>query len=391
VIARWWVHRRTEDALLDSEARLKAVVTSARDAIVAVDAGGRVTMLNPAAEAMFGQPVAAVVGLPLESLVPGAWAVALAGGEERSAAASPLALTARRADGATLPVEATIAGTDVAGQALYAVVLRDVTERRRIAAAQAALADRERAARTEAEAASRAKDEFLAVLSHELREPLTAIIGWGELLRSGRLPAAEAARALERIQRNARLQAHLVNDLLDVSRIVSGKFAIDLRPAPLAPIVEAAVDAIRLSAETKGIHLDAVVDRFVGAVRGDAGRLQQVVTNLLTNAVKFTPSGGRVEVVLTAVGDLAELIVRDTGRGIVAEFLPRVFDRFAQGERVHTRASGGLGLGLAIARHLVELHGGSIEAHSAGEGRGATFVVRLPLLAGGPPSGPLRG
>jgi signal transduction histidine kinase/ActR/RegA family two-component response regulator len=233
----------------------------------------------------------------------------------------------------------------------------------------------------EVQEANRAKDEFLATVSHELRTPLTPMLTWVRLLRTARLDPATATRALEAIERNARAQAQLVEDLLDVSRIITGKLRLDVRAVALESIVEAALDAVRPAADAKGIALDAALDPSV-VVAGDPDRLQQVLWNVVSNAVKFTPRGGRVEVWLGRAGDHAQVTVRDTGVGIRIEFLPFVFDRFRQADASPTRVHGGLGLGLAIVRHLVELHGGSVEAASEGEGRGATFAVRLPLAAG---------
>jgi signal transduction histidine kinase/ActR/RegA family two-component response regulator len=230
----------------------------------------------------------------------------------------------------------------------------------------------------EVQEANRAKDEFLATVSHELRTPLTPMLTWVRLLRTARLDTATAARALEAIERNARAQAQLVEDLLDVSRIITGKLRLDARAVALEAIAEAALDAVRPAADAKGITLDAALDSGV-VVTGDPDRLQQVLWNLVSNAVKFTPRGGRVEVSLGRAGDHAQVTVRDTGMGIRPEFLSFVFDRFRQADASTTRVHGGLGLGLAIVRHLVELHGGSVEAASEGEGRGATFAVRLPL------------
>jgi len=240
---------------------------------------------------------------------------------------------------------------------------------------------RERAARAEAETANRMKDEFLATLSHELRTPLTAMLGWARLLRSGELDTDTAARAVETIESNARLQAQLIEDLLDVSRIILGKLPLGVRPVELAMVTEAALDAVRPAAAAKCIRLSRVLDPTTGLVSGDPDRLQQVVWNLLSNAVKFTPSKGQVEIRLERVGRFAQITVNDTGKGISAEFLPFVFDRFRQADSSSTRVHGGLGLGLALARHLVELHGGSVHAASAGEGKGSTFSVQLPLLS----------
>ena len=236
-------------------------------------------------------------------------------------------------------------------------------------------------ARAAAEAASRAKDAFLATVSHELRTPLSPILAWSRMLRQGTLGEEKARRALEVIERCARSQAQLVEDLLDVSRIISGKFRLEVRPVPLAPVVQAAVEVVRPAAEAKGLELQAVLDPEVGAVAGDPERLKQVVWNLASNAVKFTPKGGRVEVRLARVEGHVAITVRDTGQGIRPDFLPHIFQRFEQADSTSTRAHGGLGLGLAIVRHIVELHGGTVHAESGGEDRGAVFTVRLPLAA----------
>jgi PAS domain S-box-containing protein len=244
-------------------------------------------------------------------------------------------------------------------------------------------------ARRSAEAANRAKDEFLATLSHELRTPLSPILGWTLMLRSGSLDTAATTRALEVIERNVRAQTQLIEDLLDVSRIVTGKLRLDVQVLPeLATVVEAGIESVRPSAEARGLHLDVVLDRTVGPVRGDADRLQQVVWNLLSNAVKFTPREGRVRVELAGEGGSAQIVVTDSGKGIGPEFLPYVFDRFRQADSSSTRMHGGLGLGLAIVRHLVELHGGTVEARSGGDGQGSTFVVNLPLLEATEPVAP---
>ncbi|MBV9957306.1 MAG: response regulator, partial [Acidobacteria bacterium] len=238
----------------------------------------------------------------------------------------------------------------------------------------------EQAARAEAEEASRLKDEFLATVSHELRTPLTAVLGWSHLLRRGQLDAPAATHALETIERNARAQAQLIEDLLDVSRIITGKLRLDVRSVDPVLFIEDAVEAVRPAAEAKEIRLRQILDTRVGFVSGDPQRLQQVVWNLLSNAIKFTPRGGSVEVRLARLDSQVEISVSDTGAGIRAEFLPYVFDRFRQADGTTTRQYGGLGLGLAIVRQLIEMHGGNIAARSGGEGEGATFTVRLPLL-----------
>jgi signal transduction histidine kinase/CheY-like chemotaxis protein len=235
-------------------------------------------------------------------------------------------------------------------------------------------------AQAQAEAANRVKDEFLAVLSHELRTPLNPILGWAKLLRTRSFDQKAADRALDIIERNAKLQTQLIEDLLDISRILQGKVRLDTCPINLAMIIEAGLETVRLSAEAKGIQIQTKFDAEVGLINGDAKRLQQVVWNLLSNAVKFTPSGGQVEVRLNQAGAYAQIQVTDTGQGISPEFLPYVFEYFRQADSSTTRHFGGLGLGLAIARHLVELHGGTVKAESPGYGMGATFTVQLPLM-----------
>ncbi|MEO6193658.1 MAG: response regulator [Thermoanaerobaculia bacterium] len=239
----------------------------------------------------------------------------------------------------------------------------------------------EQAARKQAEEANRTKDEFLATLSHELRTPLNAILGWVQVLRTGKLDAAAGARALETIERNARSQAQLIADLLDVSRIITGKLRLDFKPVELRRIIDSALETVRPAADAKGILLDISIGPLASPVLGDADRLQQVIWNLLSNAIKFTPRAGRVEVRLREEGGNAVIRVSDSGIGIRPDFLPYVFDRFRQAEGSITRTHGGLGLGLSIVRHLIELHGGTAEVESAGEGEGAIFSVRLPLRA----------
>ncbi|HWG28985.1 MAG TPA: response regulator [Steroidobacteraceae bacterium] len=257
----------------------------------------------------------------------------------------------------------------------------EIVRRRRAQAEREETLEREKVLRVEAEGLSRLKDEFLATMSHELRTPLNAIFGWITLLRTRQLDEPTQARALETIERNARSQKRLIEDLLDASRIVTGKVSLELVSVDPRRVVEAALDAMLPAAQTKGLTLVPQLDTRTGLVHGDFARLQQVVCNLLSNAIKFTASGGRVEVSLTRTGKMAQISVQDSGQGIKAEFLPHVFDRFRQEDGSISRRHGGLGLGLAIVRHLVELHAGSVEAHSEGEGAGARFVIHLPLRA----------
>ena len=239
---------------------------------------------------------------------------------------------------------------------------------------------REQIIRAEAEGANRAKDEFLSILSHELRTPLNAILGWSAMLRQRTLSEDKVLRALETIERNAKSQAQLIEDILDISRIITGKLRLQVRPVNLVPVIESAIDSVRLAAEAKSIRLQSVLDSEAGLLLGDANRLQQVVWNLLSNALKFTPKDGRVEIRLQRVNSHAEITVSDTGLGISSDFLPFVFDRFRQHDSTTTRSYGGLGLGLAIVRQLVELHGGTVTVVSPGIGQGTTFTVTLPAM-----------
>jgi PAS domain S-box-containing protein len=262
----------------------------------------------------------------------------------------------------------------------YVGTVEDITEQKNAEETRAQMF-REQTARQEAEAANKMKDEFLAVLSHELRTPLTAMLGWSKILRTKKLDEQGTIRALDAIERNAIAQTQLIEDILDISRIVRGQLRLNLGVVNLQSVIQAALEAVRPQAEMKSLQLDICLDSDVGKVSGDSVRLQQVVLNLLTNAVKFTPKDGRVEVHLKLLEtSCAQIIVKDTGIGIEPDFLPKVFERFRQADSSTTRSQNGLGLGLAIVRHLVELHGGTINAESPGEGQGATFSVTLPLL-----------
>ena len=257
----------------------------------------------------------------------------------------------------------------------------DITSQKLVDEELAKLLQLEHAARNEAEEANRIKDEFLATLSHEMRTPLTAMLGWLGMMRSKSLDVATTAYAFDAIERNARMQAQLIEDLVDVSRIVSGKLKLDSRPMDITPVAQAAVDAVRPAADAKQISIQITRDPFIGPVTGDPDRLQQVIWNLLSNAVKFTPAEGAIQLVVRQDETSAQIIISDTGIGIAPEFLPHVFERFRQADSTATRAHGGLGLGLAIVRHLVELHGGTVLAESAGRDQGTTFTVNLPLTA----------
>ncbi|MBW4504589.1 MAG: PAS domain S-box protein [Scytonema hyalinum WJT4-NPBG1] len=271
----------------------------------------------------------------------------------------------------------------------FSKIMQDITERKLAEEERNQLLLREQAARAQAEAANRSKDDFLAIVSHELRTPMTAILGWAGMLQTGMLDEDRVSDAIETIERNANSQMQLIEDLLDISRIVQGNLSLNFSSINLVEVIADAIEVVQPSADNKNIQLECVLDTPVELIRGDSDRLQQVVWNLLCNAIKFTPNGGRVEVRLSVVSDseqqatdnYAQIQVSDTGKGISADFLPYVFERFHQADSTSTRSNKGLGLGLAIARHLVELHGGTIQAESAGIGQGATFTVMLPLLA----------
>jgi PAS domain S-box-containing protein len=376
-----------EQAERDSQARLAGIIASATDAIITIDAEHRVTMFNAAAEVMFGCSAETVIGGTLDRFIPERFrakhrdhirAFGATGISTRQMGGERV-LAALRASGEEFPMEARISQIEVGGEKLYTVIIRDITLRKRAEAERDELLVRERAARAEAETANRAKDGFLAMISHELRTPLSPILAWSRMLRQGKVDEEKTRRALDVIERSARTQAQLIEDMLDVSRIISGKLRMQVRPVPIQPVIENAVETVRPAAEAKNVRLHVVLDTDVGPVLGDAERLQQVVWNLLSNAVKFTPKGGRVQVALERVNSHVEIAVADNGQGIRPETLPFIFERFRQGETGTTRTHGGLGLGLAIVKHILEAHGGTIHAESAGEGKGAVFTVKLPL------------
>ncbi len=380
--------KQAEEALLKSEERLRLLVENVKDyAIFMLDPDGHVASWNIGAERILGYSEAEIIGQPFSRFFP---PEAIGHGapeqELRKAVAEGQSVQERwhvRKDGTWFwATDVTTALRDETGLLRgFSKVMRDITERKRAEEERAQLLLREQAARAEAEAANRTKDEFLSIVSHELRTPLAAILLWTELLRDGNLDEATTAQALEIIERNAKSQSQLIEDLLDISRIITVNLRLSVEMVELVPVIQAAVDTLRLAAEAKGIQLQTVLEPLIGPVLGDAQRLQQIVSNLLSNAIKFTPNGGRVEIRLTRTDSEARIIVSDTGRGISSEFLPYVFDRFRQANSTTTRSLGGIGLGLAIVRHLVELHGGTVYAESPGEGRGATFTVSLPLAA----------
>lgn len=363
-----------------------SLLESAPDAIVIVDKDGRIVFANGQAEQLFGYARAELIALPIETLIPErhraghvAHRSAFAAAPRARAMGAELDLSARRKNGEEFAVEISLSPLKAEGQTLVASAIRDITARKEAEAERLRLME-ERAAHAEA---NRVKDEFLATLSHELRTPLNAILGWVTMLRRGTLDAGRAAHALAIIERNARAQAQLIEDLIDLSRVITGKLRLDPVPVDLAELADAAADVVRPSAVAKRVNLDVVAERRPILLLADPDRLQQAIWNLLTNAVKFTPEHGRIELRVYAEEEemTATIVVRDTGKGIHPGFLPRVFDRFRQEDSSSTRAQGGLGLGLAIVRSIVEAHGGGVSAASRGMGYGSTFTITLPLAA----------
>jgi len=360
---------------------------------MAMDAEGLIRFWNPRAERTFGWGRDEAIGASLVDLLVDegdrerlredfARADATTGGVPQRTE-----VLGRRRDGTSFPLEITITVIPEDPDYRFSAFARDITERKRLESErERLLADAEHA-RELAEKASRVKDEFLSTLSHELRTPLTAIVGWIYLLRGGRLDDPGKARALDAIDRNAGAQSQVIADILDLSRIVGAKFRLDVRPIELAPVVAAAIETLMPAANARGITVQPVLDPSAGPVSGDTDRLRQVFWNLVSNAIKFTPKGGRVTVRVTRVAQNVVITVQDSGVGISPQVMPHVFERFRQGDSSNTRNHGGLGLGLAVVRHLVELHGGQVAASSTGEGQGSTFTVTIPLLDPAPMSG----
>ena len=369
------------DKLRQAEDRLRLLLDSVQDyAICMLTPEGEVASWNAGAERLFGFSADEIIGRHFACFYPPAErdlempAEHLRTAEERGRFAGEA--TRIRHGGAAFDAHVVVTpvrrGRERELQG-FSLVVRDITERKRLEADLRGRAE-------DLAAANRAKEDFLATLSHELRTPLNAMLGWTRLLRMGKLDGPAMSRALETIERNAHMQEQLIADILDVSRIVTGKLRVELRPISLAQVLDAAVDAVRPAAEAKGIRLRAD-GAFSGTVLGDPDRLQQVVWNLLVNAIKFTPGGGEVAISTARVGPSAVITVSDSGEGIVPELLPYIFDRFTQGDASVTRPHGGLGLGLSIVRHIVELHGGRVLAESDGRGCGSTFSVHLPVRA----------
>lgn len=380
--------RRAEAEVYEQRELLKTTLASIGDGVITTDAAGRVTYLNPVAEELTAWPMSQAVGQSLEKVFH------IINETTRHTVDNPALRAIREGiivglanhtiligrDGSERPIDdsgAPIRAED--GHTVGAVlVFRDVTERKQIEDEREHMLAVEKEARSDAENASRTKDEFLAVVSHELRTPLQAMLGWTHLMRAGNLDVPSHNAALETIERNARAQSQLIEDILDVSRITTGKMRLDVRPVDLVSVINSALETIRPSANAKNITIGSKLDKNAGLVSGDPDRLQQIIWNLLTNSIKFTPKDGRIDIELQRHHSSVEVTVRDNGKGIDAEFLPHVFDQFRQDDGSSTRKYGGLGLGLSIVRHLVEIHGGTVVAESGGQGSGSTFRVLLP-------------
>jgi PAS domain S-box-containing protein len=367
---------------------LAAIVASSDDAIVSKTLDGTITAWSPGAERIFGWTRTEAVGQNIRLIIPpdrGAEEDTILARIRRGERVEALETVRVAKDGRRVETELSISpvrdggGTgEIIGAAKIA---RDVSERRRAEEARAVLLKRAEAARAEADAANRTKDQFLAILSHELRTPLSAMFGWIQMLRNQQVPAERTQHALDVIHRNTVLQARLIDDLLDIARVQTGKLHVEKQPVQLIRVIEDAIEALQRDLSAQQLVLERQLESEACVVLGDPTRLGQVVNNLLSNAVKFTPPGGRIDVTLERDREYALIQVRDTGIGIEADDLPYIFERFAQVGGSGARAHAGLGLGLAIVRHLVELHGGAVSASSPGSGRGATFTVRLPVIS----------
>ncbi len=375
----------TQAGLRTSEIRYRRLFEAARDGILILNAVTlKITDVNPFMTELLGYTRAEFLGKEL-------WEIGLFSDKEASQAAfrelqetgylryEDLPLQTKQ--GVEREVEFVSNVYEEDSRQVIQCNIRDITERKQAEEERRLLLASVQTAHAEADTANSIKDEFLATLSHELRTPLTSILGWSELLTNGNLDDVTTKRALAIIVRNARAQRQLIDDLLDISRIITGKLRLDVRPVELAPMIETVIDSVRPTAEARSINLQTALDPRTSPISGDPDRLQQIFWNLLTNAIKFTPKGGHVEVRLERIASHVELTISDTGQGIDPELLPHVFDRFRQSDSSSTRRHGGLGLGLSIVRQLVELHGGTVTAASAGAGAGATFKVTLPMIS----------
>jgi PAS domain S-box-containing protein len=373
-----------EAALRESEARLRAVVETTPECVKIVSPEGEVLFINPGgAQLLDADDTSSLIGRKLEQFVVAehrdAWRnhhARVCAGEKLVWQFETIGLRGTRRWMETHPNPLPLPD----GRNGQLAVTRDITGRKMAEIEREQLLESERAARAEAERIGLLKDEFLATLSHELRTPLNAILGWSQVLRTRTHQPDEITEGLAVIERNARVQTQLIEDLLDMSRIISGKIRLEVQQVDLQEVIKAAVASVRHSADAKDIRIHMLMDPLAGPVRGDPSRLQQCFWNLLSNAIKFTPKGGRVQVSLERVNSQVEVCVSDNGQGIKPEFMPHLFERFRQADASTTRRHGGLGLGLSIVKHLVELHGGTVRARSPGEGQGATFCISLPLM-----------
>jgi PAS domain S-box-containing protein len=378
--------RRAVERVAESEALSSAMVSAALDGVISIDADGRILEFNPAAAATFGIDREEALGRELAALIVPErlrerHRQALRRNVETGEAhilGKRLEMPAIRADGTEFPVELAVTRVDIEDRPVFTAHVRDITERRRMEEERIDLLAREHNARVQAERASHSKDEFLAIVSHELRTPLTAILGWASMLQGRRFEADRIPQIYDSIFRNAQVQAQIVNDLLDVSRIVTGQLRLDFQPVDVSDVARLSLETVRPTAMAKNVSLQSNIAAGRCLVLADPARLQQVIWNLLSNAAKFTDAGGVISLAVRRSDASVTIEVTDTGMGIPAELLPHVFQRFWQADTTTTRAHGGLGLGLALVRHLVELHGGDVRATSAGEGRGSTFTVTLP-------------
>ena len=374
--------RRGEQARM----RLAGIVDSSEDAIISKSLEGIITSWNNSAERMFGYTPEEAIGKSIVMIIPPELReeeTMILGRLRRGERIEHFETVRVTKTGKRINLSLTVSPVrNKQGEIIGASkIARDITDKVRAERELTRLLASERAARERAEAASRAKDEFVAMISHEIRSPLNAILGWSHMLRQGALDKTATANALESIERNARAQAQLVSDLLDVSRVITGKLRINARPVDIMNSVESALESVHPAAEAKQITIDVQREPYATVVTGDADRLQQVFWNLLSNAVKFTPRQGHVSVKIARTNSYLEVAVSDSGTGIPEDFLPYIFERFTQADTTSARKHAGLGLGLSIARHIVELHGGTIAAESAGEGKGATFRITLPVRA----------
>lgn len=375
--------QRNLETLQESEEKYRKLVELMPDTLF-VQCEGKIVFANSAAVKLLGaEDVEQLVGKPAFDLIhPESQQIARERMQELQAGKSAPFLEEKfvRLDGSEVDVEVAAFPFMYFGKPAAQVVARDISLRKQAEKERAELLASEQAARAEAESANRSKDEFLAIVSHELRSPLNAMLGWARLLRTRKFDHSTMERALETIERNGQSQSQLLEDLLDISRIIRGKIHLNISPVDILSVIKAAIETVHLAAQTKSIELvNEVEDTSSILVAGDFARLQQVIGNLLSNAIKFTPSGGRITVRSQQVGSMVQISVIDTGKGISTDFLPFVFDRFRQADRTSSRGHSGLGLGLAIVRQLVELHHGTVYASSPGEGQGATFTVELPL------------